>query len=264
LPFVPGALTTPASGNPFAESGGNQPLGAATPSLNPYASPAEAASLLATTSPTGERLGLPWENERRSVRGWFRTTKLILGQPSHAFSIMRLSGGMGPPLTYNIYGLGLPLLAGLALVLPFLIVLGAMSVYEEQGGASAAGYAIGMLLGAFGAGAVYALLAATLGSLIGSAVWHACLLACGGGKRGYEATYRATSFAWSSLAWLGFIPYLGGCIFFFWILVLLSVAFSKAHGISTGRAFLAASLPFVLCCGGYVGLILLAASGVLG
>ena len=57
----------------------------------------------------GDRPGLPWETSGQNFSTWWETTKLCMNQPSHAFRIMRLSGGIGQPMMYSGMGLAIGL-----------------------------------------------------------------------------------------------------------------------------------------------------------
>ena len=72
-----------------------------------------------------------------------------------------------------------------------------------------------------------------------------------------------TSFAYGSLAWLAFIPYVGGFAMMIWLIVMLIIGFSKAHEIPPGKAALAVLLPFGLCCGLYIAFIIVMLSGAI-
>lgn len=104
-------------------------------------------------------------------------------------------------------------------------------------------------------GAIYVLVGSTLGMMISAAIHHVMLLIVGGANRGYETTFRVTSYATFSLIWLFAIPYLGALIGSIWLMVLLIIGFSKAHEISAGKAALAVLLPPLVCCVGYIVLI---------
>jgi hypothetical protein len=248
------------AGNPFGDAKLPSPFGGpAMGNVNPYASPSAYAGYTPTTDFAGQRIGLPWENEPRTLGCWFRTLGMILGSPSRAFSIMRQSGGLGTPILYNVYGLGLPLLVLSLLVLPLLLIL--MLSAGGNGNANNAAAAAGFTFGFIAVFAVfmvlYVLLAATIGNLFAAGIWHLFLMMCGGARQGYETTFRVTSFVYGSLAWLGFIPYIGGCALTIWMVVLLIIGLAKAHEIPAGKAALAVLLPFGICVGGYILLIVL-------
>jgi len=246
------------AGNPFGDAQSPRPFGGpAVGSVNPYASPSAYAGYTPPTDFAGQRIGLPWESEPRTLGCWFRTLGVILGSPSRAFSIMRQSGGLGTPILYNMYGLGMPMLVVGLLVVAFLLIMALLIGANGNGNNAAAG--VGILLGGVFFVAfflvVYVAFAATAGNLIAAGIWHLFLMMCGGARQSYETTFRVTSFVYGSLAWLSFIPYIGGFIMLIWMVVLLIIGFAKAHEIPTGKAALAVLLPFGLCIGAYILLI---------
>ncbi|MDX1946528.1 MAG: YIP1 family protein [Pirellulaceae bacterium] len=260
--FVP-APFAPKPANPFSDGGAASPFapGSKPPfafSDNPYAAPGGGfGSAYSSFAPTNRlRTGLPWEIGPRSLGVWWKTAGMVMSSPSEAFSRMRQEGSLEEPIHFNIYGLGQLLLVALLLG----GALGLLILAMEPGGniGEKAVGAVVVALAAMGLGAIYVLLVATLGMMFSAAIYHVCLLIVGGARRGYETTFRVTSYGTLSLMWLFAIPYIGGLIAGIWLLVILIIGLAKAHEISTGKAALAVLLPYIVCCGGYALLIFLA------
>ena len=265
-PFAGGANPAPDFGpqpagpaNPFTDKGAApaaaSPFGPTPekPSLNPYATPGGGYAQAPSAAWNTSRSGLPWETMPHSLGTWWKTVGAVLGGPSLAFSQMRQYGGLGQPIMYNIYGLSQLVAIGFCLFGLFGVI-----VMASGGGADAGEKALRlvmMLVLFLVLGAIYVLVGSTLGMMISAAIHHVMLLIVGGANRGYETTFRVTSYATFSLIWLFAIPYLGALIGSIWLMVLLIIGFSKAHEISAGKAALAVLLPPLVCCVGYIVLI---------
>jgi hypothetical protein len=278
-PQTPPPSSQPASfsgpNNPFAGEPGVQPqpaswAGSATPgpfptalppdSLNPYAAPAATAGYgYSPYYPRGPRAGLPWENEPRSIGCWFRTMSTVLGSPENAFTMMRQYGGLGGPLLYNLYSVGMIMTLVALIVVPILALVGVFGAGNNNNGGA-------MVLGvAAVAGAVivmtlfYAVILVVVVPLVWAAVTHVSLMVVGGAKHGFETTFRVICFGYFSLLppsmFLNLVPYLGGLAVMIWTVVVLVYGISRAHEISGGKATAAVLLPVGVCCG--LGLIIM-------
>lgn len=237
----------PAS-SPFSDQqGGSNPFsGQPTGNVNPYASPVAYDAY----RPAGElygRTGLPWEVEPRSIGCWFRTMGIVLGSPTRAFSLMQQSGGLGTPMLFTIYGLGMPV----GLILLLVAVVGAIIAVVAGGndGLAAAGGVLLFIMLLAGGLALYVLLVSSLGMMISAAIYHVLLMMVGGAKQSYETTFRVCSYSQGSLAWLLVIPYIGPTIMSIWMIVLMIIGLAQAHEISAGKSALAVFLPVIFCAG---------------
>ena len=240
-----GPAPPPPPKNPFGEPAGG------TPNVNPYASPAGAAYAYQPTAvPYGSRPGLPWEVKAQNFGTWWETTKLCLTQPTHAYRIMRQYGGMGQPMLFCAWGLGLGVLGQMIWYVPVIVLMTALAGAQGRGGPD--GGEIAMMIGMqivtqIVSGAFSVAIGATLGLLIGAAIGHVCLMIVGGARQGYETTLRVIGYAQGSTAWLNVIPIFGGLIALVWLIVLEIIGFAQAHEISTGKAALAVLLPMMVC-----------------
>jgi phage FluMu protein Com len=274
---APAKPTPPA--NPFGDSGlggappappqfGSPPAPFGAPSVNPYASPGGgyAGGYAGGVANYGPRSGLPWEVKRQSFGSWWETMMMIVSTPSLAFTRMRQYGGLGSPIMFAIWGLGMPVALLMCLLIPFAILI-AVGAGNEGGAGMGLGIGVGMIFGFAVALIFYVFVAATLGALIAAAIYHVCLLMVGGARQGFETTFRVVSFVQGGIApvgvLLGLIPYLGGLLHLIWMIVLLIIGLAKAHEIPTGKAALAVLLPFgvmMLLCMGLVALSILGAA----
>ncbi len=227
----------PAADIPFASAG------APAYSENPYASPAPAAYAYGVM-PGGPRPGLPWEYQGHGFSAWWETAKLCMMQPTYAFSIMRLQGGLGSPMLFCAFGLAIGVVGNLLWNLP--MVIGISMLGKQEGGPDA-----GMLMGIqvavqLGQAVASVVLGATIGLLIGAAVVHVCLMMVGGARQNFETTLRVLAFAQGSTAWLNVIPCVGPLAIFVWVVVLEIVGLSRAHETTGGKAALALFLPLIV------------------
>lgn len=200
--------------------------------------------------------GLPWD--RRQELGlftaFFETLKLVLLNPSAAFSAMKTEGGLGEPLIYALIG------GSVGCIVYFLF-----SIFMSSFGIMSDRNALAGLMG-LGIGTVFVFLFipvfVALGLFIGAAVLHLCLMLVGGAKRTFETTFRVLCFSAGSTYPLMIVPVCGGMIAGLWCLVVECIGLARAHETTTGRAVLAVLLPIIVCCGG--GLVLAIMFGVLG
>jgi hypothetical protein len=256
----------PAKPSPFAEGYAPQPVppafGAPVPAagINPYAAPAGgyAGAYSGGMPQYGPRTGLPWEVRGQSFGSWWETMSLIIGSPNIAFSRMRQTGGLGSPIMFSVWGMGVPMALMLCIAIPVAILLG-VGAGQEEGAGVGIGVGAGMVA-LFVIGAiVYVFFVATIGALIGAAIYHLSLLIVGGARQPFETTFRVLSFSQGAMMpvgiVLGFIPYIGPLIQMVWVLALMIIGLSRAHEIPGGKAAMAVLLPFgaiMACCFAFV------------
>lgn len=245
-----------------------QPAFGNPPAVNPYATPGGGygAAYSGTAIDYGPRSGLPWEVKGQSFSSWWETMSMIIGSPSLAFSRMRQYGGLGSPIMFAVWGLGVPVAVGMCIMIPIMILLG-IGIGNEGGAGLGIGFGAGMIVALLIGAVVYVFLAATVGALIAAAIYHLCLLMVGGARQPFETTFRVVSFVQGGITPVGlvlaFIPYLGGLIHMIWMIVLLIIGLAKAHEVSTGKAAGAVLLPFAVMMMLCVGLMFLSFLGAL-
>lgn len=190
--------------------------------------------------PEGERSAKssPWEE--RGGKGTFaalgETLQSSLFSPSAFFAALPPSGKAGSALLYAII-VGT---IGAAAALLWQRVAGNPNVwiYSDLEIPRMGGYLWYVVLAAMP-------LFIVLSTLFRSAVLHFSLLILGGAKEGYTATLKTVCYASSANAFNAF-PLCGSVIAWFWRVVLIVIGLREVHRISTGRAFVAWLLPFII------------------
>jgi hypothetical protein len=233
------------------------------PEFGGLGQPAGATPGLAATIATvpaaapAPRSGLPWDE--RQARGFFNafieTLKLVLMNPTGAFTAMKREGGLSEPLIYAVTGESIGLLFYFVYSF-FFSSLGSLG-NRENPFAQAIGTGIGSILMI-----VCVPLFVVIGAFLGSAILHICLMMVGGAKQSFETTFRVICFTGGSVGPIMIVPFCGGFIAGIWKIVLYCIGLSRAHETDTGRAVLAVFLPIVICCGG--GILCLIFFGSLG
>lgn len=194
--------------------------------------------------------GLPWD-DRQTVGFWsalFETIRLVLLEPTNAFSRMRPTGGFGSPLFYYVI---LGTIGGVAGILYQAVFNSYQQAATPDQQAVSAAMTSSLIVGAT---IMILPVFLAVGAYIGAVILHLSLMILGGAKRPFEATFRVCCFAGGSTAVLQLLPVCGGLAASVWNFVLIILGISKVHDISKGRAVVAVLLPTVVCCG----LILLA------
>ncbi len=208
---------------------------AAAPGMMPAPDDALASSV---------RSGLPWEN--RATGNFFSafadTLMMVLTGPTRAFSVMRREGGIGNPLAYAVIGGS----AGAIVSALFSMGLQSLGLFANQQNA------VKMMAG-LGVGSVVLIilmpLLVTIGTFIGSAIVHLCLMIVGGANQSFETTFRVMAFTHGSTGVVQMIPLCGGLIAGIWGLIVSCIGLARAHDTSVGKAIFAILLPGIICCG---------------
>jgi hypothetical protein len=225
-------------------------LGAAAPAAPPAQISATAG--LETPAP---RSGLPWDERQTKglLNAFIETLQMVLSKPVDAFTAMKREGGLGEPLLYAVIG---GTFGGVFAVTYNFALRSFTSVGDTHG-------AVAHLFG--GIGWIFLLILTPLfvaiGMFVVSAILHVCLMIVGGAKQSFETTFRVVCFAEGSASPLLVIPFCGGLIVGIWKIVLYCIGLTHAHETDTGRVVIAVLLPLIICCGGF---LLLLMFGVLG
>jgi hypothetical protein len=204
----------------------------------------------------GARTGLPWDRRQDLglLNAFIETLKLVLLNPTVAFSTMKTEGGLAEPLIYAVIGGS----AGFIVYFLFSIFLSSIGMMSHRD-------PLAGIMG-FGIGAIFFVIFIPVllgvGLFIGGAILHLCLTLVGGARRSFETTFRVLCFAAGSAYPLMIVPLCGGLIAGIWCIVLQCIGLAQAHETTTGKAALAVFLPLIVCCGG--GLILGIMFGTLG
>ncbi|MFN8057596.1 MAG: YIP1 family protein [Vicinamibacterales bacterium] len=179
---------------------------------------------------SGGRTGPPWESGAAFPDSYIETLRGVATDPNTFFANMRLTGGLGAPLTYALIGLvGASVLRGmLSMLMPFMSFGGMTS---------------------FGAIFIVLPIILTCGLFIGSGIYHVLLGLLGGAKQPFEATFRTVAYGWGTTYLASVVPFCGSMVAALWTLYVLVVGLSKAHDTSTNTALMAVLIPTVVCCG---------------
>jgi hypothetical protein len=217
----------------------------------PSAPPPTATSTVtpAPAGPTPEavapRSGLPWD--QRLSKGIFNafieTLQMVLSRPTVAFTAMKREGGLGDPLLYAVIG------GSFGLIVYFIYNFAFQSLGLFANRPNPFMHLFGMGVGGLFL-IIFAPVLVVIGTFIGAAIFHVCLMLVGGAKQSFETTFRVVCFVEGSLQPLLIIPFCGGLIVGVWKIVLNCIGLARAHETDTGRAVLAVLLPVILCCAG--------------
>jgi hypothetical protein len=181
----------------------------------------------------------PWENrsERGTWKGIYETFKGTLFSPDHLFRTMAFQGGMGEPFAFGLlFGTAGAIFSAFW---QFLLMSGVLrSIGHQFFGETGLGL---LFLGLMIISPVFVI----LNMFLTSAVLHACLLIVGGGRNGFEATFRVVAYSQATQI-IGVIPLAGGVISWLWKLVVGIIGLREIHDTSYGRVILALLLPLGL------------------
>ena len=216
-------------------------LGGAAP-----VAPPPQISAASTAAPGAPRSGLPWDERRTKglFNAFIETLQMVLTRPVAAFIAMKREGGLGEPLFYAIIGGTF----GVMFAVTYNFVLRSFTPFGDRHGTLAhlfGGLTWIILL-------ILAPVFVVIGTFIGSAILHVCLMIVGGAKQSFETTFRVICFAEGSASPLLVIPFCGGLITGIWKIVLYCIGLARAHETDTGRAVIAVLLPLIICCGGFL------------
>ncbi len=200
-------------------------------------------------------VAIPWEDRSGTgvLVGYLKTTAAVMLSPGKTFrEAPTATGRWWDPISYALLSWLLSLLAGGALILasmePWLS--GKLKGSDLPFPASQT-----LLFTALG---LVFFPAAFLGMLfVLSGVEHLCLKLVGVQTRGLEATLRAYCYSYAPV-FLAVAPVVENTLFFVWQLVCRGYAYRGLRETTGGKAALGMLLPWGLCAGGAVLLILLA------
>ena len=206
----------------------------------------------AEIAPAGEPAGLPWENRAQLgfVNALFATIGMVLTRPSEAFTVMKRDAGLGDPLLYTLI-IGT---AGGLVSFGFSMILGSFGALGGADGGLSAALGLGL-------GSIFVLFLTpvfvVVGTFIGAAILHLCLMIVGGANRSFETTFRVVAYGGGSANVFQLVPVCGGMIAAVTAIVLYCIGLARAHETDTGRAVVAVLLPAVVCCGGGILLVIM-------
>jgi hypothetical protein len=185
------------------------------------------------------RISPPWERRAETgLRdGIFQTAKQATFSPRAFFRHTAVEGGVREPLAFGILFGSI----GLMLELFWQFLTGEGNLSTMQVGFMA-DYGAGLV---FLAAAVLCPLAATAVICMTSLIVHLLLSVVGGGKNGFEATFRAVCYSQAAQFW-ALIPYAGGFVATLWLVVVQFIGIREIHGVSYTRVLIAFLIPVVI------------------
>ena len=189
--------------------------------------------------------GLPWENRAQTgfFNALFETIRLVLLEPSKAFTAMRPTGGLAAPLFFFVLTGTVGGLAGIIYQMVLNSVQAAGTPEQQAVVAMFASTAVVgmtiMFLPIFFAAIAF----------VSAGLVHLALMIVGGANRPFEATFRVVCYAGGASAVLQLLPVCGGLVSSVWNFVLMILGLAQVHGIGKGRAAVAVLLPSIVCCG---------------
>jgi hypothetical protein len=212
------------------------------PPQSPYAPPRAGG----TPPPGGERL--PWEERDRLgfVEALIQTIRLLVTDPSNAFSRLRADGDLTSPILFGLILSWAGVLLSQVWQLMFGGLLGSMmSGMEGLEGAfepSGAGGIIGTLF-------VWPVIFVVF-LFISAGILHLCLMIVGAtadSPTGFEGTLKVVSY--SQVAGVAsIVPLVGGFLFAIWALILEVIGSALVHRTTQGRALMGVLIPVLVCC----------------
>jgi hypothetical protein len=203
--------------------------------------------------------GLPWDNRREIgyLAAFAETARLILFNPSLAFSRMQVTGILANPLLYNLVGGWFGLIVnGIYLVLtsnmqtPPANLTPLQALFYLTPAKAMIELKIFIFLGP---------ILVTVIALLSSAIAHLCLMLVGGAHKPFHVTLRVFCFSYGSTQLLQVLPLCGSLMAPVWMTVCCMVGLATAHGTTTGRSLAAMALFLAagfLCCVGTFMLVL--------
>jgi hypothetical protein len=185
------------------------------------------------------RVPPPWERRAEiGLRdGILQTIKPAAFSPKAFFRHTAVQGGVKEPLAFGILFGSIGLM--LELFWEFLMGEGSLSSIQVD---FMADYGTSLV---FLAATILCPLAATFMICMTSLIVHLLLSVVGGGKNGFEATFRVICYSQAAQLW-ALIPWAGGLIASLWLVVVQVIGIREIHGVSYARVLIAFLVPAVL------------------
>jgi hypothetical protein len=191
---------------------------------------------------------LPWEERDRIglVEALIQTIRLLVTDPSNAFSRLRADGDLTSPILFGLILSWAGVLLSQMWQLMFGGFVGSMlSGMEGLGNAfepSGVGGLIGVLV-------VWPVIFVVF-LFISAGILHLCLMLVGAtsdSPSGFEGTLKVV--AYSQVAGVAsIVPLVGGFLFAIWALILEVIGSALVHRTTQGRALMGVLIPVLLCC----------------
>jgi hypothetical protein len=180
----------------------------------------------------------PWEmrSDIGLSAGISQTLKAVLFSPTDFFKHAAVEGGIREPLAFGLLTGSLGMMFEV-----FWQVLFTGESLAAFGETLLGPYAMmGAFLGAMALCPVFTFFAILMTSLIA----HVLLIPVRGGRNGFEATFRVTSFCQAAQVW-GVVPVVGGLIGALWFFAAQLIGLKEIHETSYLRVGMALTIPLV-------------------
>lgn len=185
-----------------------------------------------------ERRASPWENrsELGLWEGIYQTSKAVLFSPEKFFKSMTFTGGLKEPLAYGLLFGSMGTMVGF--FWQFLLLGSSLRSIDPD------------LIGQLPMGLIFFMIMlispifVILTIFFTSGIIHLMLLIVGGGKNGFEATFRVISYSQVAQI-LGVIPFIGGIIGGLWLAIVQFIGLRAIHEISYLKVVMAFLIPVI-------------------
>ena len=194
---------------------------------------------------------LPWQERQRHASGFaamLKTIRVVLFQPSVAFSQIQVEGSMGSSMLFVLILGTAGAVFGTFWQQLLMHLVGPAGFLARGGGEEMAVFVGGMGV-YFVLLVVLAPLFILIGSFLGAGLLHVCLWLVGGVTQPFEATYAVVAYMTGSTAVFNLVPICGGLVGSIWGLVVEIIGLARVHNTGVGRVILAILLPLIACCG---------------
>ena len=184
------------------------------------------------------RGGSPWEmrSELGLWQGIYRTFRSVLFSPEKFYRSIVTGGTLMEPLGFGLLFGSIGTMFGL--FWQFLMMWDNLQSLTQN------------LFGQFTISIIFLFavilspLFVPIGLFAAGGILHLCLLITGGGKQGFEGTFRVVSYSQATQIF-GLIPFVGGLIGWFWNLIVLVIGLREIHETSYARVIVAFCIPLV-------------------
>ena len=191
---------------------------------------------------------MPWEERDRLglVEALIQTIRLLVTDPSNAFSRLRSDGDLTSPI---LFGLILSW-AGVLLSQMWQLMFGGLmrSMFGGMEGLEGA-FAPSGAVGIIGTLVVWPVIFVVF-LFISAGILHLCLMIVGAtsdSPSGFEGTLKVVSY--SQVAGIAsVVPLVGGFLFAIWALILEVIGSSLVHRTTVARALMGVLIPVLVCC----------------
>lgn len=212
-----------------------------------------------------EKNGTAWDVATNDnwMTSFFETMKRSLLKPVSFFSDVAEGQGLLKPWLYAIiiYAVVFVIAASYKMGFTALSSRAEIEVYKSGLFLFATTSIPQMLLGIAFCTVTVLPVVATAGLFVSAGVCHICLSLVGGAKKSYETTFRVICYS-AAPQIFQLVPFLGFLAAGVWNSFLAIVGLKVAHETTYGKSALAVFLPVIVCCGGFLFVVVSLAGGI--